>query len=242
MVATTRPLSERAAAAAIGGNAGGVGVVCRPRGSKITTTGDFSAAVTLHSIGGGGGTGGDFTDVLGGGAGNGGNGGSGNTATINNAGGTISHLGRAFLRHPGAVDRRQRRHRRHRRRVDARTGRRWRRRRGCRDGQCPEYRRDHHRRLFGAWHPGAVDQRRRRRCRHGWRHSVDRRHRRQRQLRRQCRGPEFGRHQHRPATRRSASWRNRSAVAAALAAVRRASRQSEARVAPAVTAPTPAYG
>ncbi|MCO6421035.1 autotransporter outer membrane beta-barrel domain-containing protein [Sinorhizobium meliloti] len=72
-----------------GGNAGGVGAYVTT-GSKITTTGDFSAAVTLHSIGGGGGTGGDFTDVLGGGAGNGGN---GNTATINNAGGTISTSG-----------------------------------------------------------------------------------------------------------------------------------------------------
>ncbi|WP_412549263.1 beta strand repeat-containing protein, partial [Sinorhizobium meliloti] len=75
-----------------GGNAGGVGAYVTT-GSKITTTGDFSAAVTLHSIGGGGGTGGDFTDVLGGGAGNGGNGGNGNTATINNAGGTISTSG-----------------------------------------------------------------------------------------------------------------------------------------------------
>nr|WP_274883860.1 hypothetical protein [Sinorhizobium meliloti] len=75
-----------------GGNAGGVGAYVTT-GSKITTTGDFSAAVTLHSIGGGGGTGGDFTDVLGGGAGNGGNGGNGSTATINNAGGTISTSG-----------------------------------------------------------------------------------------------------------------------------------------------------
>jgi hypothetical protein len=75
-----------------GGDAGGVGVYMTG-GSSITTTGDFSAAVTLHSIGGGGGTGGDFTDVLGGGAGNGGNGGSGETATINNAGGTITTFG-----------------------------------------------------------------------------------------------------------------------------------------------------
>ncbi|RVM95217.1 hypothetical protein CN120_32125, partial [Sinorhizobium meliloti] len=40
-----------------GGNAGGVGAYVTT-GSKITTTGDFSAAVTLHSIGGGGGLGG----------------------------------------------------------------------------------------------------------------------------------------------------------------------------------------
>jgi uncharacterized protein YhjY with autotransporter beta-barrel domain len=75
-----------------GGDAGGVGA-WMAGGSKIMTTGDFSAAVTLHSIGGGGGTGGDFTDVLGGGAGNGGNGGNGNTATIDNDGGTITTLG-----------------------------------------------------------------------------------------------------------------------------------------------------
>jgi len=67
-----------------GGNAGGVGAYTT-EGASITTHGDFSAGVTLHSIGGGGGTGGDFTDVLGGGAGNGGNGGNGGTATINNA-------------------------------------------------------------------------------------------------------------------------------------------------------------
>ncbi|MCV3735047.1 autotransporter outer membrane beta-barrel domain-containing protein [Rhizobium sp. TRM96647] len=75
-----------------GGNAGGVGVYMTGDAS-ITTTGDFSAAVTLHSIGGGGGTGGDFTDVLGGGAGNGGNGGNGEVATVNNAGGTITTYG-----------------------------------------------------------------------------------------------------------------------------------------------------
>lgn len=75
-----------------GGDAGGVGGYMTS-GSSITTTGDFSAGVTLHSVGGGGGTGGDFTDVLGGGAGNGGNGGAGETATINNAGGTVATLG-----------------------------------------------------------------------------------------------------------------------------------------------------
>ena len=67
-----------------GGDAGGVGAYTTA-GSSITTTGDFSAAVTLHSVGGGGGTGGDFTDVLGGGAGNGGNGGNGGVATMNNS-------------------------------------------------------------------------------------------------------------------------------------------------------------
>ncbi|MGF6257356.1 uncharacterized protein YhjY with autotransporter beta-barrel domain [Ensifer sp. LBL] len=66
-----------------GGDAGSVGAFTSAA-SRISTTGDYSAAVTLHSIGGGGGTGGDFTDVLGGGAGNGGNGGTGNTAIINN--------------------------------------------------------------------------------------------------------------------------------------------------------------
>ncbi len=66
-----------------GGNAGSVGAFTNGA-SRITTTGDYSTAITLHSIGGGGGTGGDFTDVLGGGAGNGGNGGSGNTAIVNN--------------------------------------------------------------------------------------------------------------------------------------------------------------
>nr|WP_245428544.1 autotransporter outer membrane beta-barrel domain-containing protein [Mesorhizobium ephedrae] len=75
-----------------GGDAGGVGAYMTI-GSSIATTGDFSAAVTLHSIGGGGGTGGDFTDVLGGGGGNGGNGGSGETATVNNDGGTLTTLG-----------------------------------------------------------------------------------------------------------------------------------------------------
>lgn len=75
-----------------GGDAGSVGTYVAS-GSEITTWGDFSAAVTLHSIGGGGGTGGDFTNVLGGGAGNGGNGGNGELATINNNGGTITTHG-----------------------------------------------------------------------------------------------------------------------------------------------------
>ncbi|ARU90814.1 autotransporter [Pseudomonas sp. M30-35] len=75
-----------------GGNAGSVGAYMTG-GSEITTSGDFSAAVTLHSIGGGGGTGGDFTDVLGGSGGNGGNGGNGGKAIITNVDGAITTAG-----------------------------------------------------------------------------------------------------------------------------------------------------
>jgi len=67
-----------------GGNGGAVGVYTESS-ARITTHGDFSAGIALHSIGGGGGTGGDFTDVLGGGAGNGGNGGDSGRADASNA-------------------------------------------------------------------------------------------------------------------------------------------------------------
>ncbi|MBB3980148.1 hypothetical protein GGQ64_005400 [Rhizobium azooxidifex] len=78
-----------------GGNAGSVGAFTNGA-SRITTSGDYSAAITLHSIGGGGGTGGNFTDVLGGGAGNGGNGGSGNTAIVNNSAAIATSGGHSY--------------------------------------------------------------------------------------------------------------------------------------------------
>ena len=65
-----------------GGDAGKI-TVTLDLGTLVRTIGDFSTAVTVHSIGGGGGTGGDFTDVLGGGGGNGGNGGNGAAVTVN---------------------------------------------------------------------------------------------------------------------------------------------------------------
>ena len=74
-----------------GGNGGAV-TVTTDAGTFITTTGDYSAGIVAHSVGGGGGTGGDFTSVLGGQAGNGGNGGNAGTATITSAG-TITTSG-----------------------------------------------------------------------------------------------------------------------------------------------------
>jgi hypothetical protein len=74
-----------------GGNGGAV-TVTTDAGTLITTTGDYSAGIVAHSVGGGGGTGGDFTSVLGGQAGNGGNGGNAGTATITSAG-TITTSG-----------------------------------------------------------------------------------------------------------------------------------------------------
>ncbi|WP_172332267.1 autotransporter outer membrane beta-barrel domain-containing protein [Mangrovicoccus sp. HB161399] len=76
-----------------GGYGGNADTAQGTMSGSITTLGDFSSAVTLHSIGGGGGTGGDFTDVLGGGAGNGGNGGDGDYAMFSNDGGTITTSG-----------------------------------------------------------------------------------------------------------------------------------------------------
>ncbi|WP_346900066.1 autotransporter outer membrane beta-barrel domain-containing protein [uncultured Roseibium sp.] len=57
-----------------GGDAGAVSVTVSG-GTSVETSGAFSAAIALHSIGGGGGTGSDFQSVLGGSGGNGGNGG-----------------------------------------------------------------------------------------------------------------------------------------------------------------------
>ncbi|WP_346910584.1 autotransporter outer membrane beta-barrel domain-containing protein [uncultured Roseibium sp.] len=57
-----------------GGDAGTVSVTVSG-GTSVETSGAFSAAIALHSIGGGGGTGSDFQSVLGGSGGNGGNGG-----------------------------------------------------------------------------------------------------------------------------------------------------------------------
>ncbi|MDQ6437577.1 autotransporter outer membrane beta-barrel domain-containing protein [Mesorhizobium sp. LHD-90] len=68
-----------------GGNAGAV-TVTTDAGTIITTSGDYSAGIAAHSVGGGGGTGSDFTSVLGGQAGNGGNGGNAGTATVTSAG------------------------------------------------------------------------------------------------------------------------------------------------------------
>ncbi len=75
---------DNAGTAGRGGNAGTVGFYATNAGA-ITTTGDYSAALTLHSIGGGGGTGEDFTGVLAGSGGNGGNGGNGTYVTATTA-------------------------------------------------------------------------------------------------------------------------------------------------------------
>ncbi len=68
-----------------GGNAGAV-TVTTVENSQITTTGDYSAAIAVHSVGGGGGTGSDFQSVLGGQAGNGGNGGNAGNISVDNNG------------------------------------------------------------------------------------------------------------------------------------------------------------
>ncbi|WP_157792872.1 autotransporter outer membrane beta-barrel domain-containing protein [Bordetella genomosp. 8] len=68
-----------------GGN-GGLVYVNTDASTTISTSGNYSAAIVGHSVGGGGGTGSDFVGVLGGSGGNGGNGGDASNVTIQTAG------------------------------------------------------------------------------------------------------------------------------------------------------------
>lgn len=72
-----------------GGDADAVSVTVSG-GTSIETSGAFSAAIALHSIGGGGGTGSDFQSVLGGQSGNGGNGGDAGNVTLSLGNATVS--------------------------------------------------------------------------------------------------------------------------------------------------------